>query len=394
MWAIGNFIWYVLFTPLQPTADGLLSMTRKVISSTNPLLWFRENPFFIVSLIVVVIMGILAQWQVNRAQDKAKDAKIKLTEEKAKSAQNIAAVYRHSNEMMNQMEEAKEEAEKLLQQEKEKTNELQKSFNKLIGEKNRKGEATTQKDKDGKELENLIKPIYLIYKKDHDELNAAFNGAYKDQTLTPALMSSDLMNMKEAKDIIDLFNKYGDLTTQPELKERIGKFCVFKQEQRKRTIPWNDPYFQETWLIVDEIEDLITKRYNELMWGKEKPKRKDAEDIERELEFVSSLFSKLNKNTRIIDYMATFTTGRINTYKRDDPKTLELEKLEEDIKEIMMRDGYFSESIYKEIQTYHNLIRKHNPENSLKIRQTLLAIRKLLENRQAELIDERRRLKN
>ena len=100
MWAVGNFVWYVLFTPLQPTTDGLLSTAWKAITSTNVLFLVRENPIFIISLIVVIIMGILAQWQVNRAQDKTRKVESELKEAEARAKRDIEKVYESSNESL------------------------------------------------------------------------------------------------------------------------------------------------------------------------------------------------------------------------------------------------------------------------------------------------------
>lgn len=105
MWAIGNLVWYILFTPLQPTTDGLLSTAWRAITPTNVSLLVRENPDFIISLIVVIIMGILAQWQVNRTQDKAKKAEDKAKELEEGSKRDIAAIYKQSNEEQNKIRE-------------------------------------------------------------------------------------------------------------------------------------------------------------------------------------------------------------------------------------------------------------------------------------------------
>jgi len=78
--------------------------------------------------------------------------------------------------------------------------------------------------------------------------------------------------------------------------------------------------------------------------------------IEQELtQLVSPLYAKLNKNDKIVDFMTTYKISGIWSY--DDPTRSDLEKLEEDIKEIMLQHGHLaSDQLYNLIRTFQKLV--------------------------------------
>lgn len=106
VWALKNIIWDIIYPPLHPITARLLDSTLQDITSTNILSLVQQNSNLIDFLIAVIVMGLLAQWQVNRAQDKTKEAKDKLAEEKANSERNIKAVYKSTRASLEKVEQS------------------------------------------------------------------------------------------------------------------------------------------------------------------------------------------------------------------------------------------------------------------------------------------------
>jgi hypothetical protein len=113
--------------------------------------------------------------------------------------------------------------------------------------------------------------------------------------------------------------------------------------------------------------------------------------LEEELtQLVSPLYAKLNKNDEIIYFMTTYKISRIWTY--DKSKIAELEKLEEDIKEIMLQHGPLAQDqLYQCIKTFLNLRPEWEQRNSYEAKKVLWNISKIVKDRQDEL---RAKLKN
>ena len=123
-----------------------------------------------------------------------------------------------------------------------------------------------------KELNHLIKPLYLSFIKYPDDPRTMEREKFGLPMLWslmshPADKSVKYLHLEKADPVIEALQRYGNLA-QPELRELIREFLEFKQAQKDRVISTQDPYFKETTVKVEKIRELATARYNELMWGK------------------------------------------------------------------------------------------------------------------------------
>lgn len=60
----------ILITPVHPYIVGLLDTTWQSVASLNVLSWLQQNIPLISFFIASIVVGILAQWQINQAQDR------------------------------------------------------------------------------------------------------------------------------------------------------------------------------------------------------------------------------------------------------------------------------------------------------------------------------------
>jgi hypothetical protein len=98
-------------------------------------------------------------------------------------------------------------------------------------------------------------------------------------------------------------------------------------------------------------------------------------------QLISPLNAKLNKNDEIIDFMTTYKISRIWKYNKS--TIAELEKLEKNIKEIMLQYGPLaSDQLYIYIKTFLNLRPEWEQDNSHEARKVLLDIKKIVKERQ------------
>lgn len=106
---------------------------------------------------------------------------------------------------------------------------------------------------------------------------------------------------------------------------------------------------------------------------------------------VSPLYAKLNKNDEIVDFMTTYKISRLNIYsdsQRDDgdAQRKELEKLEEEIKEIMLQHGDLASGrLYDLIKRYKDLKPDWEQDNRFEAKKVLWEIQKITGERQDEL---------
>ena len=108
-------------------------------------------------------------------------------------------------------------------------------------------------------------------------------------------------------------------------------------------------------------------------------------------QLISPLNAKLNKNDEIIDFMTTYKISRI--WKYNESTIAELEKLEENIKEIMLQYGPLaSDQLYIYIKTFLNLRPEWEQDNSYEARKVLLDIKKIVKERQDYLRTELKKL--
>jgi hypothetical protein len=121
------------------------------------------------------------------------------------------------------------------------------------------------------ELKELIQPLYLAFDKYPDDPKVMQREKF-GLPLIWSLMSPSsekvekYLGIEKADPIIEILQRYSNLA-QPALRELIKQFLDFRQKQKEKGISMNDPYFIETADKVNQIMDLVTARYNELMWG-------------------------------------------------------------------------------------------------------------------------------
>jgi len=122
---------------------------------------------------------------------------------------------------------------------------------------------------ENKELEKLIKPLYLAFDKYPEDAKIMQHEKF-GLPMTLSLLTYPGPKTEKAGPMIDILKQHGNLAQLPMLQELIKQFLDFTQVQREKGISMGDPYFIDMVDKVDQIKDLATARYNELMWGKKK----------------------------------------------------------------------------------------------------------------------------
>lgn len=120
--------------------------------------------------------------------------------------------------------------------------------------------------------------------------------------------------------------------------------------------------------------------------------RSTNEKLEKELTLlINPLYAKLNKNDEIIDFMTMYKISRIHIYRdsqrpNGDAQREELEKLEEEIKEIMLQYGPLaSDQLYNLIKKFKDLGPDWRQDNSFEAKKVLWEIKRITGERQDEL---------
>ena len=126
---------------------------------------------------------------------------------------------------------------------------------------------------ENKELDLLIKPIYLAFDKYPDDPNILTREKFGLSMLWslmshPSEKSQKFLRIEKADTVIDVFQQHGNLA-QPELRELIRQYLEFRGRHEEKRISCRDEYFINTATTVGQIESLVKERYTELMWGKE-----------------------------------------------------------------------------------------------------------------------------
>lgn len=144
-----------------------------------------------------------------------------------------------------------------------------------------------------KQLNLLIKPLYIAFDKykdwtpTHWEINMMIFGAvdggakemlkYKGLPLAFSIMFKFGPNAEYLKSLgadevdsaIDVLQQYGNLA-QPQLRELIKQYFEIRQKDGKSEKKfWNDPDFINIYNITNQMNILVKKRYEELMWEKD-----------------------------------------------------------------------------------------------------------------------------
>jgi len=143
------------------------------------------------------------------------------------------------------------------------------------------------------------------------------------------------------------------------------------------------------WGFRDRIERWVDRQKEPL------PKASSSsshEKLEQELTLlISPLYAKLSKNDEIIDFMTMYKISRISFYSDSqrvggDALGKELEKLEEEIKEIMLQYGHLAtENLYNLIKKFQDLEPDWNQENGFEAKKVLWEIKRIAKERQDEL---------
>lgn len=126
---------------------------------------------------------------------------------------------------------------------------------------------------ENKELDSLIKPIYLAFDKYPADPNILTREKFGLSMLSslmshPSNRSDTYLYIEKADYVIDIFQQHGNLA-QPELRELIRQYLEFRGRHKEKRISSRDEYFIKTATIVEQIESLVKERYEVLMWGKE-----------------------------------------------------------------------------------------------------------------------------
>lgn len=158
------------------------------------------------------------------------------------------------------------------------------------------------------------------------------------------------------------------------------------------------------YVTVSDLDSLITAFVvagTILVWGfKERielllkgPKEPIHKKEEQELMLlISQLYAKLNKNDENMDFMTTYKISRLDIYSDSqrgdggDAQRKELEKSEEEIKEIMLQHGHLaSDRLYNLIKKYQDLKPDWEQDNRFEAKKVLWEIQKITGERQDEL---------
>jgi uncharacterized protein Yka (UPF0111/DUF47 family) len=131
-------------------------------------------------------------------------------------------------------------------------------------------------------------------------------------------------------------------------------------------------------------------KHDELIEETKGLKQKAEQEIDR---LISPLYAKLTKNDEIIDFMTTYKISRIDKYSdsqrpNGNAQGKELEKLEEEIKEIMLQYGHLApDYLYNLIKKFKELEPDWEPEQPKRFEanKVLREIQKITGERQEEL---------
>lgn len=159
-----------------------------------------------------------------------------------------------------------------------------------------------------------------------------------------------------------------------------------QEESESKSIEWQRKAEEAN----SQAKDL-QNRLNKANANKDQNSSKSKE-FERELTLlISPLYAKLTKNDEIINFMTMYEISRIHTYRdsqrpNGDAQRKELEKLEEEIKEIMLQHGPLaSDYLYSLIKKFQDLSPGWKQENSFEAKKVLWEIKKITKERQDEL---------
>jgi len=124
---------------------------------------------------------------------------------------------------------------------------------------------------ENKELDLLIKPIYLAFDKYPADPNVMTREKFGLSMLFslmshPSEKSDTRLHTEKADPLIDVMQQHGNLA-RPELRELIRQYLEFRERHNEKRISNRDEYFIKTTVVIERIESLVKERYEELMWG-------------------------------------------------------------------------------------------------------------------------------
>lgn len=271
--------WDLITITVHPTDVQLVNATGQGVATLSTSDWLWKNSTLIILLIASVVIGFLAQRQVNRAQDKTKEAKLKL----AKAEQTILDKQNQINDlesdggilsgtkaqqdviewdlrvMTKMKKENKEKDDKISQNEKE-IKALQEKLTKSKKDLTQKAEMCL-----------IIHPLYRAFDK-YSEFSP--NDRLPERGL-PYLLALDHIDPNsewhrslgvEAVPYALYIMKMGCKYAQPELQDLIKRLFENRKKHKELSDSQKQLSFDfETYNIADQIKSMVISRYNELI---------------------------------------------------------------------------------------------------------------------------------
>lgn len=282
LWVIGSAGAFVMVTYLRdlltlvihPYNIQLLNLTGHSVNALNTPSWGFANFDWVSLILTAIVIGLIASWKVNQAQNKIKEVESELKEAKARENQGLEKEISEWVEMcerlknwltpaIDQWEMQKRRGVRgnvtedlgmtmMSQRKLDYDNAVQKlkeydGANKL--KKPREQMQSPPRNTDmvpiSDELEKLIKPLYL------------------------SLDSNRENPIKGAHLAFGEIKQYGNLA-QPELRKLLRQYCEIREENPKpedRAPSYQMNHQKRLTDTIKQIFVLVEKRYKELMWG-------------------------------------------------------------------------------------------------------------------------------
>lgn len=290
----------LITTAVHPFDVQLLNVTGQSIPSSHALAWLVGNTPFIAFLIASIVAGVLAQRQVNRAQDKTKEAEANLATEKT----NLKAETERADKAESKATKLEAELNKV---------------NEELARLRQKAEASDRTSIE-EEFESIIKPSYLALKNDSFVLSLIAD---------PTNQSYKSSDWDKVKSILDLWRDNKHLVP-PRLQTLMGDFLKFKQKQIEK-IPMSDQNYTESAFRIYDIKKLVEERYIELSG-------EDQADEKEQLEkLIAPLFLEFDKYPDVDQFKRTYKGLPLVYSLMEDPNNKDYKRLGADKAENAIR---------------------------------------------------------
>ena len=188
----------IIITPVHPITAGLFSMTLRDITSIHISQWVRENIIFISFLIASIVVGILAQWQVNQASDKRKETEKKLDNFRTESDKSIQKTFKNANDRIEEVEQELQKTNQVLSAAERDKADLQKQVALAVQTGNYNRKLWKEKAERAEEGQRKVEQELLSKRSELDNAKSEVDRFRENYNLL-YLHCQDLLSHKDAK---------------------------------------------------------------------------------------------------------------------------------------------------------------------------------------------------